>query len=113
MGKILEFPSQQAHGLAYLDRQLRQLLASRGADQALIDFAAQQLTTTYSRYIQSEPCSLTLHLPGELSDAQREALEQQLTEELEAVHRDSHARALELVAELVLAEIRLFQQGRS
>ena len=33
MGDILEFPSQQAQGLAYLERQLREMLAARGADQ--------------------------------------------------------------------------------
>ena len=44
MGEILEFPSQQAQGLAYLDRQLRQLLTAKGSDADTIDFAACALT---------------------------------------------------------------------
>ena len=39
MADILAFPSQRAQALAYLDRELRQLLLHKGADQALIDFA--------------------------------------------------------------------------
>ena len=50
MGEILEFPSQQAQGLAYLDRQLRSMLDAKGADQALIDFAATQLTQIYAQF---------------------------------------------------------------
>ena len=30
MGDILEFPSQQTQGLAFLDRQLRELLTAKG-----------------------------------------------------------------------------------
>ena len=44
MGDVLDFPSQQAKGLAYLDRELRSLLDAKGADQQLIDFTAEQLT---------------------------------------------------------------------
>ena len=32
MGKLLEFPSQQAQGLAYLERELRRLLASENEE---------------------------------------------------------------------------------
>ena len=32
MGDVLEFPSQQAQALAYLERQLSLLLRSKGAD---------------------------------------------------------------------------------
>ncbi|NQY85571.1 MAG: hypothetical protein HRT34_12460, partial [Alcanivorax sp.] len=49
MGDILEFPSQQAQGLAYLERQLREMLAARGADQPLIDFASSELTQIYAQ----------------------------------------------------------------
>ena len=39
MGDILEFPSQQAQGLAFLERELESLLRSKGADEQLIAFA--------------------------------------------------------------------------
>ena len=40
MGDILTFPSSTQRGLAYLDRTIRDLLTSKGADDELIDFAA-------------------------------------------------------------------------
>ena len=112
MGNILQFPSQQAKGLAYLDRELRQLLSARGADEQLVDFAANQLTRIYGRLSESEQYSFSIQLPPGLPDEEQRRLEAQINEGLEGIRKENHTLLLELVAELVLAEVRLFQQQR-
>ena len=113
MGDVLEFPSQQAQGLAYLDRQLRRLLAAKGADRLLIDFAACQLTQIYAELAESEQYSFSVDLPDCLGQEDRERLYQQINQGLEGVRRENHALMVKLVAQLVLAEVKLFQHERS
>jgi len=113
MGELLEFPSQQAQGLAYLDRQLRQLLAAKGADQQLIDFAVGQLTTTYTELSETEQYSFKVELPEGLTPDEGATLAQQINEGLAGLRAENHALMLKLVAQLVLAELRLFQHERA
>lgn len=112
MGDILEFPSRRAQGLAYLDRQLRDLLAAKGADAELIDFAADQLTRIYAELSTSEQYSFTVTLPPGLEPGQGEALREQIDHGLEGLRRENHALMVKLVAQLVLAEVKLFQHER-
>ena len=112
MGDVLEFPSPRAQGLAFLDRQLRQLLSARGADPELIDFAVERLTATYSRISASEDYSFSVRLPDGLSSAARDDLQLQISTGLEGIRRENHRLLLALVAELVLAEVMLFQHQR-
>jgi len=112
MGKILEFPSQQAMGLAFLDREIRQLLRSKGADDDLIDFAAEQLNRIYSRIKESEQYRFTVRLPANLDEAEQAALQQDIEAGLEGVRRDNHRLMVELVAQLVLAEVKGFALSR-
>lgn len=112
MGDILEFPSQHARGLAYLDRQVRTLLEARGADQELIAFAAAQLTSIYGELSESEQYRFSIELPDGISNSDRDALERQINEGLEGIRRENHALMVKLVAQLVLAEMRLFQHER-
>jgi hypothetical protein len=113
MGEILEFPSRQAQGLAFLDRQLRELLLAKGADSELIDFAAGQLTRIYAELSASEQYSFSVALPPGLDSAQSEALRQQIDRGLEGLRQENHALMVKLVAQLVLAEVKLFQHERS
>ncbi len=112
MGEVLEFPSQQAQGLAYLDRQLRSLLAAKGADQPLIDFAAGQLTQIYADLAESEQYSFSVELPEGMAGPDREQLYQQINRGLEGIRRENHGLMLTMIARLVLAEVRLFQHER-
>ena len=113
MGNILEFPSRQAQGLAFLDRQVRTLLAARGADDTLIDFAASQLTEIYAQLSESEQYSFTVELPESISVSEKVAIYDQINEGLEGIRQENHALMVKLVAQLVLAEVRLFQHERS
>lgn len=112
MGKVLEFPSRQVQGLAYLDGQLRNLLASKGADPALIDFAAEQLTQTYAELSESEQYSFSIQLPPDIDDADSEDLNQQINTGLEGIRAENHALMVKLVAQLVLTKVQLFQHER-
>ena len=113
MADILEFPSKQAQGLAYLDRELRALLAERGADERLIDFAVGQLTRTYAQLSDSEQYSFNVALPAALSTQDKDSLYQQINTGLEGIRAENHSLMVKLIARLVLAEVRLFQHERN
>ena len=113
MGRVLEFPSRQAQGLAYLERQLRSLLESKGADQPLIDFATTQLTQIYSELNESEQYVFLLQVPKGLDEREREDLNSQINTGLEGIRRENHAMMVKLVAQLVLAQVKLYQHERA
>ncbi len=113
MGRVFEFPSQQVQGLAYLDRQLRSLLESRGADPQLVDFAATQLTQIYAQLSESEQYVFSLRLPEGMCAEERESLSQQIDSGLEGIRQENHAMMVKLVAQLVLAQVKLYQQERA
>ena len=112
MGTILEFPSQQAQGLAYLDKQLRQLLRSKGADDQLIDFAAEQLTKTYAALTETEQYQFSVQLPPDMSEADSSHLASEIETGLQGIRAENHALMIELVAQLVLTKVQLFQAER-
>jgi hypothetical protein len=113
MGKVFEFPSQQVQGLAYLDKQLRTLLESKGADQQLVDYAASQLTQIYAQLSETEQYIFSLQLPPSLNDQDKHSLSEQINEGLEGIRQENHATMVKLVAQLVLAEVRLYQHERA
>ncbi|CAA0122075.1 Uncharacterised protein [Halioglobus japonicus] len=112
MGDILEFPSQQAQGLAYLDRQLRVLLTAKGADEQLVDFAANQLTDMYAQLSESERYGFTVDLPAHLNEEERDSLYHQINAGLEGIRKENHALLVGMLAQLVLTQVRLFQHER-
>ena len=112
MGDILEFPSQRTQGLAFLDRQLRELLAAKGADERLVDFAAKQLTKTYAHFSESEQYSFTVELPSHLGQDERDKLYREINAGLEGIRKENHALLVKMLAQLVLAEVKLFQHER-
>ena len=113
MGDILEFPSQQTQGLAFLDRQLRELLAAKGADDQLVDFAAKQLTKLYAQLSESEQYDFTVELPADIDPGESEELYRQINDGLDGVRKESHGLLVKMMAQLVLAQVRLFQHERS
>jgi hypothetical protein len=112
MGDILEFPSQEIQGLAFLERQLRELLTAKGADDQLVDFATKQLTKMYTQLSESEQYSFTVELPPNLDENDRDSLHHQISAGLEGVRKENHALLINMVAQLFLTEIRLFQHER-
>jgi hypothetical protein len=74
MGNILNFPSAIARGLTHLDRRIRYLPTLKGADHALIEFAAAELLHVYRRINGSEDYSFCVQLPGEMKATDGEAL---------------------------------------
>ena len=98
MTNILEFPSQRAQGLAYLDE--------------LIDFAASTVRRVYERSVDAENYSFSVTLPEGISDADAEALRLSITRGVERIRDENHAVVIRLIAELVLAEVKIFQAHR-
>ncbi len=113
MGQVLQFPDSRAQGLTFLDRELRKLLIQKGADEALIDFAANQLTTIYAELSEATPEQYAVELPPGLTPEQCEALDQAVGTALAQVHQDQHSLLVRLMARLVLTELRLFQYERT
>ena len=113
MGDMLEFPTRSAQGMAFLEARLRDILSAKGADEELIAFATQQLTSTYHRISETEQYRFAVRLPDGLAPVDRDALRKEISTGLETVRKDNHALMLELVAELVLAQVHLFQCQRS
>jgi hypothetical protein len=112
MGDVLEFPSQQKQSLAYLERELRELLSAKGADEQLVEFAARQLTELYTDVSESEDYSFTVELPAQLGIEERDNLYHQINTGLEGIRKENHAQLVTMLAKLVLAEVRLFQHER-
>ena len=112
MASILEFPSQRAQGLAFLEQQVRQLLAERGADDELIDFAAETTRRVYERSIDAENYSFSVTLPDGISEDDAAALRGSIREGVERIRDENHAVVIRLIAELVMAEVRIFQANR-
>jgi hypothetical protein len=112
MGDVLSFPSSTARGLAHLDRTIRNLLTERGADDELIDFAAAELTRVYRQVSEGENYRMDVRLPDGLDDPQRDALYVEINAGLETLRKDNHGLVLDLVAQLVLARVSLFQLTR-
>lgn len=113
MGDVVEFPARSAQGSAYLEQQLRRLLAAKGADEALIDFAIKQLSSTYTRLSEAEQYSFTVHFPASLSDDEKTRLQAEINAGLEGIRSENHALLLEFIARLLLTEMRLYQEQRT
>lgn len=112
MGEVVEFPAQGARSNTYLEQQLRQLLAAKGADDELIEFAIKQLSSSYSRLSEAEQYSFTVHFPASLSSEERTRLQAEINAGLEGIRSENHALLLELIARLLLTELRLYQEQR-
>ena len=112
MATILQFPSQQVQGLAYLEEQLRDLLLARGADQELVDFAANTVSEVYQRNAQAENYDFSLQLPEGIDESSAEQLQEGIQAGIAGIQAENHAIIVRLIAELVLAEVKIFQYQR-
>lgn len=112
MAKILQFPSQQVQGLAFLEEQLKELLLARGADQELVDFAAVTVSDIYQRNAQAENYDFSLTLPAGIDESSAEQLREGVQAGIEGIREENHAIIVRLIAELVLAEVKIFQHQR-
>lgn len=112
MADVLEFPSQEARAFAYLERELRAMLGAKGADEALIDFALEALTSVYAELAESSDFSFRVDLPSNISRDEAEQLQWQIAEGIDGLRTQHHDLVLKLAARLVLTEMKLFQRER-
>ena len=112
MATVLEFPSRSRRGLNFLEEQVKALLAARGADDELMEFAAHTVREIYQRSTDAENYSFSLTLPDSLDAEDIAALEQALETGIESIRAENHAIVVRLVAELALTRLKLFQLER-
>ena len=112
MAEIVHFPTRQKQAFDFLARELAALLRSKGADEALIDFAATTLTEVYDELISNSDCQFEVRLPRHLTETEAGQMREDLTAGIEKLRREQHDLMLKLAARLVLTELRLFQHER-
>ena len=112
MAKVLEFPSRQVQGLSYVESQLRELLKRKGADQALMDYAAITIREIYQHYANAENYSFRLELPEATDEAMSKLLQARIEDGIEGIRAENHAIIVRLIAELALARVQLYQRER-
>ena len=113
MVDVLEFPSQEKRAFAFLERNLRALLSTKGADEALIGFALDALTSVYKELATDSDCSFSVDLPPNIEESDALRLQQQIADGVEGIRRQHHNLVLRLAARLVLTELKLFQHERT
>jgi hypothetical protein len=112
MATILQFPSARVQGLSFLEDQLRDLLHGKGADKELMDYAASTVRDIYQRNVAEENYSFSLRLPEGIDESSADNLQQQIQEGIVGIRAENHAIIVRLIAELALAEVKLFQLRR-
>ena len=112
MADILEFPTREKQAFGFLQEQLSQLLKSKGADQALIDFAIASLTDAYGELQKDSDCHFEVRLPGQMTEQEALLLQEDIGAGVEQLRKEHHDLTLRLAARLMLTELRLFQRER-
>ncbi len=112
MGEIIQFPTRQRQAFNFLEHELTVLLRSKGADEALIDYAIATLTEVYDDLGRNAGCQFEVRLPPDLTAEQASQLREDISSGIEALKREQHDLTLKLAARLVLTELRLFQHER-
>jgi phage terminase Nu1 subunit (DNA packaging protein) len=112
MAEIVQFPTRQRQAFDFLERELAALLRSKGADEALIDYAITTLTEVYDELQRKSDCQFQVRLPPSLSKREADQLRRDISSGIEKLRREQHDLTLKLAARLVLTELRLFQHER-
>lgn len=112
MTEVLEFPTREVQAFTFLERELRGMLAARGADEATIKFAIEALTSAYSDVQDNTDFSFSVDLPSPLTHDQAARLQQQISEGVDALRAHHHSLVLKLTAQLLLTQLKLYQHER-
>lgn len=113
MGKVIELPSRAAQGMAYLDAEIRQLMATKGESDEAIELALDTLKDVYSRYEEIGKQRFSVKLPPELSEAQLKDIQSQIEKGI-TVLTEEHRHIINiLAAELVITKLKLLSHEES
>jgi len=112
MAEIVQFPTRQRQAFDFLESELAALLRSKGADEALIDYATATLTEVYDELGRNSGCQFEVRLPPNVSAEEASQLREDVSSGIEALRREQHDLTLKLAARLVLTELRLLQHER-
>ena len=112
MAEILEFPTREAQAFSFLREPRDRLLRQKGAEDQLINYVVASLTDVNSKLQTDSACHFEARLPRHISGPEAETLRQDIAEGIVRLRRKHDDLTLKLAAQLVLAELRLFQHER-
>lgn len=112
MAEVLEFPEREVKAYAFLASELAAMMAAKGADDALIEFATTTLRDVYQEIANDSDYSFKVDLPAGISVDDAMRLQQQIAQGIDSLRSTHHDAVVKLVARLLLVEMRLFQEQR-
>lgn len=110
MTKIIDLASYREK--VFVSDELSSLLRSKGADDELVQFAVQRQKELWQRHETLGKYGFEISLEAAMSNTNRETLVSQIQSGVEQVKSKLLSENYQLMAELLLAEIKLFQYQR-
>lgn len=109
MGKVIEFPSKEVQGMAFLEDGIRKIMTSKGESEEAISLTLDTLKEVYSKYADMGKQNFSVKLPPYLSEEHIEIISQQITEGVQMLNKE-HAKIInKLASELVLTKVELLK----
>jgi len=107
MGKVIKFPSKEEQGMSYLEEGIRELMESKGDNDAAIDITIDTLIEVYKKYGNMGKQNFSLKLPPYIREEHIGLITQQITDGIQLLNHE-HAKIInQLAAELVLTKVQL------
>jgi hypothetical protein len=109
MGDVIKFPSNAQQGLAFLEDGVRDLMLSKGENEASIEITLNILKDVYRQYGDIGQQYFQIKLPPYLKNEHIEIISQQVTDGIQMLNKE-HARVInKLASELVLTKLELYK----
>ncbi len=107
MGEIIDLPSKAAQGMAFLEREIRRIMADSGETEAATNIAIQTLKEVYGRYGDFATKSFSVILPDSIKPDEQTAIQAQIEQGIALLNHEHGHLINQLAAELVLTKIQL------
>jgi len=113
MGDVIKFPSNAQQGIAFLEDGIRELMLSKGENEASIHITLKILKDVFRQYGDIGKQSFQLKLPPYMQDEHIQFISDQVTEGVQMLNKE-HARIInKLASELVLTKLELYRYKTS
>ena len=109
MGKVIKFPSNAQQGMVFLEDGIRELMLSKGENEATIQITLKILKDVFKQYGGIGKQSFQLKLPAYIQEEHIQFISQQVTQGIQMLNKE-HARVInKLASELVLTRLELYR----
>lgn len=110
MGNVIDLPSRAQQGMAFLEKEIRKLMAEKGESEAAVELALDTLKDVYSRYGDIGKLGFEITLPPTLTEEQSSSIYKQINDGLNILI-DEHSHIINrLAAELIMTKLKLLEQ---